>query len=144
MKENVNELERKIEEEAVKEFGINYGSAKALDIKEVSGKKILPIAVYKNRDHGIDPAVVRIEFYEIREASLVHLKNVCLKYNRPLRRFHYVFPNIKLVDIEGRLEAEIEIVNSQYLGFQLPYGNQYERKILGKIKRKIIGGRRTR
>lgn len=141
MKEMINELEKRINEKAVKEFGVNYGWAEAMGVREISGRKILPIAVYKNRDHGVDASVVRIEFYEV-EASPEHLRTVDLEYNRPSRRFYYVFPSIKLIEISGKLEAEIEIINSQYVGFQLPFGNRYSREILGRITEKLSMGKR--
>jgi len=134
-KEIIEELVKKVSDEAANTFGLNYGWAKSLGIRAIAGRKILPIAIYRNRDHGVDPTVMRIDFYE----NGVSLKSVKLdhRYIVPVLSFYSVNPQVILSEEDGKLIAEINVTCSECIGLQRPFGYQYKSTNLYSCREKV-------
>ncbi|MBU4338483.1 hypothetical protein KKD57_02895 [Patescibacteria group bacterium] len=128
MENIIKDLAQRTNNEAEKKFGTTCGWAEALKVHIVVGRKILPIAMYQNRDHGVDPAVVRLDFYEITKGKVCLVKKIEIgeHYKRPAGRSYFVRPTIYACGPN----IGVKVVWNKLTGFYPYYGHQYEYKTL--------------
>jgi len=128
-------LKDKLAEEAEKRYSprgskyANWGGASNPRILDTAKGKIIAIPVHENRDHGVDPSVTEIHFFD-SDGNVI--KTVKSNYKRTAANFYNIYPTFKK---EGHGEDEIvkiEYIQSKHIGFDTYSGHQYKKTVIGK------------